>query len=374
MTFSRTIRSFPSSRPKLPHAEAILPYLREIDSRRQYSNFGPLVRRFEAELATHFAAEPGSVATVANATAGITLALQDAVGGSAGLCMMPAWTYIATPLAAVNAGLVPFFVNIDLPTWQLTPEHASRALQRAPGKVCAVVPVAPFGAEVDVAAWSNFSNETGIPVVIDAAAGFDTAHADSRVISVVSLHATKPLGIGEGGFILSGTAERGERLRRMSNFGKNAAGESVFAGGNAKLSEYSAAVGLAAIGEWSITRTALVDRAAACCSCLADIEDVAIAPTGLGQTASSTFNVILHAPIADAVVDWMQGAGMETRKWWAQACHQHAMFAGFPREDLLETEELARRVIALPFWIDMSDDEQRSIAKCLRMACAASRP
>lgn len=374
MTFSRMISSFPSARPKLPRAEAIMPYLREIDSRRQYSNFGPLVRCFEAELSAHFEAEPGSVITIANATTGITLALQEAVGGSAGLCMMPAWTFVATPLAAVNAGLTPFFVNVDLPTWQLTPEHARDALERAPGKVCAVVPVAPFGAEVDVAAWGNFSDETGVPVVIDAAAGFDTAHAYPGLISVVSLHATKTLGIGEGGFILSGTAERGERLRRMSNFGKNAAGESVLAGGNAKLNEYSAAVGLAALGEWPVTRAALVERAAAFCACLGDIEDVIVAPTGLGKVASSTFNVILREPIADDVVDWMQRSGMETRKWWPQACHQHAMFAGFPREDLLQTEELVRHVIALPFWMDMSDDEQSSVAKCLRLAYAASRP
>lgn len=40
-------------RPRLPEAEAINPYLQEIDSQRCYTNFGPLHERFTAALATH---------------------------------------------------------------------------------------------------------------------------------------------------------------------------------------------------------------------------------------------------------------------------------------------------------------------------------
>jgi len=301
------------------------------------------------------------------------VALRERLGAIAGLCMMPAWTFVATPTAAVNAGLTPYFADIDPLTWQLTPELARRALDRAPGKICAIVPVAPFGAPADVAAWADFSEETGIPVVIDAAAGFDTARADPRSISILSLHATKVFGVGEGGLILSGTAKRGEKLRRMSNFGMDAGGESIFAGFNAKLTEYAAALGLAALCQWPGTRAAFVDRAAAYRACLADIDALAIVPSGLVRTASSTFNVIFREPVADAIVAWMQRSGMQARKWWGGACHRHPVFAGYPHDDLLQTEELARHVVALPFWIDMSDDEQQSVAHCLRLGCEALR-
>jgi dTDP-4-amino-4,6-dideoxygalactose transaminase len=80
----------PTFRPRLPAAEALLPYLREIDERRWYSNFGPLNRRFESALAEHFRVPHGTIVTVANATLGLTLALQDAVDGSVGLSMVPA--------------------------------------------------------------------------------------------------------------------------------------------------------------------------------------------------------------------------------------------------------------------------------------------
>ena len=61
-------------RPRLPTAEAILPYLLEIDRNRWYTNFGPLVRRFEQRLAEHFGVDPARVVCVANCTLGIATA------------------------------------------------------------------------------------------------------------------------------------------------------------------------------------------------------------------------------------------------------------------------------------------------------------
>jgi hypothetical protein len=48
----------PVAWPRLPDATAILPFLERIDAARIYSNFGPLVREFEAGLARHFNVEP----------------------------------------------------------------------------------------------------------------------------------------------------------------------------------------------------------------------------------------------------------------------------------------------------------------------------
>ena len=132
------IPDLPFGRPKLPTTHSILPFLQQIDRQRWYANFGPLVRRFEAELAAHSGVEADSVVTVSNATIGIVLALQDCIGAKRGLCMLPAWTHVATGSAALTAGLTPFFVDVDPATWQLTPSRARRALAHAPTEVCAL--------------------------------------------------------------------------------------------------------------------------------------------------------------------------------------------------------------------------------------------
>ena len=49
----------PLMRPQLPDADTLLPYLREIDGARVYTNFGPLLERFEQRLSEALALEEG---------------------------------------------------------------------------------------------------------------------------------------------------------------------------------------------------------------------------------------------------------------------------------------------------------------------------
>src|SRR5262245_45514864 len=103
----------PIMRPLLPSAEQLLPYLTRIDGARIYTNFGPLANLLEGRLATRFGLPDEGVVTVANATLGLALALaaQDPPPGS--LCVLPAWTFVASAHAAVMAGLTPYFVDVD---------------------------------------------------------------------------------------------------------------------------------------------------------------------------------------------------------------------------------------------------------------------
>src|SRR6266581_7485541 len=103
----------PVARPSLVPAETVMPYLREIDSSRIYSNFGPLGRRFEERLSDHFGIGSGGVVPVANATLGLMAALIEVRRPGRNLCVMPAWTFCASAHAAVAAGLQPFFVDVS---------------------------------------------------------------------------------------------------------------------------------------------------------------------------------------------------------------------------------------------------------------------
>src|SRR6266536_3247960 len=65
----------PILRPLLPTRQMLLPYLQQIDERRYYSNYGPLVLALEERLAARFGLPAGSVTTVANATLGLVATL-----------------------------------------------------------------------------------------------------------------------------------------------------------------------------------------------------------------------------------------------------------------------------------------------------------
>ncbi len=92
-------------------------------------------------------------------------------------------------------------------------------------------------------------------MVIDAAPAAGAREAESHFgkgaspAIVFSLHATKAFGIGEGGFVYSGDRTITEAVRTASNFGFDSDRVSANVGLNAKLSEYAAAVGLAALSD-----------------------------------------------------------------------------------------------------------------------------
>jgi dTDP-4-amino-4,6-dideoxygalactose transaminase len=361
------ISMIPIMRPKLPAAERIAPYLRRIDEARIYSNFGPLVVSFEARLATHLGLAGETVATVANATMGLMLALQ-ALGARPGrLCVMPAWTFIASAHAAMLAGLVPYFVDVDPTTWTLAAADLSETIAQAPATVGAVMPVAPFGQPVDVAAWDRFHARTGLPVVIDAAAGFD-ALAPGVTPAVVSLHATKVIGVGEGGFVVSRDAALIRDIRTRSNFGFDGIREAVMPAANAKLSEYHAAIGHAALDEWHDARTEWMAVASDYRRLFATSNQFQF-QQGFGESwVASTCVLRLAENSADRAEQALAAARIDTRRWWGRGAHSHPATKALPRATLPATEDLALATIAVPFYRDLDRAAIERVAECL---CAA---
>ena len=354
----RSRPAIPVARPLLPSADALLPYLRRIDQTRIYGNMGPLTRELEERLAQHFSLPSGSVATVANATLGLTLALQ-ALGIRPGsLCLMPAWTFAASGHAAVAAGLRPYFLDVDADDWCINPTSVMSAISRlGADQIGAVMPVAPFGGRVNTAAWDVFYEQTRIPVVIDAAAAFDSVQP-GLVPAVVSLHATKVLGAGEGGFVISRDRQIVIDVQRRANFGFYGAREARVPATNAKMSEYSAAVGLASLDCWPETRAQWATTAMTYRKILAASPEITVMP-GLNGVVSSTFLVQVDASLGSvgSLAMDLARVGIATRRWWGNGQHEEHAFISYGRDQLPVTTVLGRQTIGLPCSRDLTRRE-----------------
>ncbi len=339
----------PVMRPRLVDIECAAPYLRSIDQRRVYSNYGPLNAEFEARLAARYGAGAGAVVTCSNATSGLTQALLAVTDEDRDLCAVPAWTFVATAHAVVAAGMTPYLLDVDPATGALTPEIVAAALASAPGRVSAAMPVAPFGRPLDAASWEAFQDATGVKVVIDAAAGFDGLAA-SRVPSVVSLHATKVFGVGEGGFLLSTDEALVAAVRRRCNFGFQGARDALSVGCNSKISEYTAAVGLASLDQWPVLRSEHEEVLQAYLEAVADEPRIRTAG-GMGRSwVCSTFCIETEEAAVLEVERRLTEVGIATRRWWGGGVHRHQAFGHLPRAELSVTDALASRTLGLPCW------------------------
>jgi dTDP-4-amino-4,6-dideoxygalactose transaminase len=350
----------PIARPRLPTRAAIAPYLDRIDEARWYTNHGPLITELEARLAARLTGGAG-VISCANGTAAITLALRAAGAKPGALCLTPAWTFCATAHAIVDAGLTPYFVDVDPETWMLDPAAACAVLPGAPAEVGAVVPVAAFGRVPDLARWRDFADGTGLPVVVDGAAAFDGL-ASAPVPVTVSLHATKTCAAGEGGYVASDNADFLERVKGLAAFGFHGERIARHAGTNAKLSEYAAAVALASLDGWPADRARFALTAQHLRAGLALQPEIAFQP-GWGTRWVSSVCVV-GAPdwSAPALAAGLAARGVATRDWWGEGCHRQPAFAHCPRGPLPVTERLACSTLGLPYFIDLEADAVARVA------------
>lgn len=363
------MKTIPIAKPRLPKLAALAPYIERIDEARWYSNFGPLCMAFEARLAERFGLPATGLCTVANATVGLSLALGAAGARRGALCLVPSWTFSASVHAVIDAGLIPFFIDVD-EGGLMTPAIALEALAAAPGEVGAVMPVAVSGQPTNPEVWDQFAEETGLPVVFDAAPAFDSAKT-GRLLSVVSLHATKVLGVGEGGFAMSLDPELVADFRQRSNFGFRGSREAKMAGGNGKLSEYAAAIGLAGLDEWPARRAAFQAVANRYRDNLEGLSGARLLEGWGSDWISTTCVVVLDEPEwLMTVLESLHGASVETRAWWGRGMHSHAGFAGYPRRPLPVTVRLAETVLGLPFYIDMPPAYVDTVCTALREGVA----
>jgi dTDP-4-amino-4,6-dideoxygalactose transaminase len=269
---------------------------------------------------------------------------------------MPSWTFAATPHAARGAAMVPWFHDVERRTWALNPEAVLDTVKRITGPVGAVMVVSPFGAPIDIHAWQAFEDRTGIPVVVDAAAGFDTAQA-SPIPFVVSLHATKILGAGEGGFIATTDLQLRMRVRACCNFGFSGSRSAELPALNAKMSEYHAAVALANFQCWPAIRQQHIRIMGWYRKALSRLAGVSLQPAYGDGWASANTSIVLPPRSLTPVVRLLSEAGIETRAWWGHGCHVQPAFAGCPRGPLPVTEDLGPRVLGLPHFLDICQQD-----------------
>lgn len=354
-------------RPLLPTAADIAPYLKRIDEARWYSNFGPLEQELRTRLGAHFGVTAEHTITASSATSGLIAVLRALNLPRDSYCLVPSWTFVATPASAIAAELTPYFIDVKEETWALDPEMVKKEITKVNGVISAVLVVAPLGKPVDVAAWDRFTAETSIPVVIDAASGFDCFRTSTfgKTAVVFSLHATKVLGCGEGAVIVSRDTALLRHVHEQTNFGYYTRRISI-PGINSKMSEYTAAVAHAALDVWP-TRRAQWLRTLETAKC--ELEPVAKKHKLLlwfpDDAVTTTCNIRLPTETADLVISQLQVRGVKARQWWDKGCFKQPAYAKYPHGDLSITEKLGASMVSLPFYVDIPPEHLAIVARTL---------
>jgi len=351
----------PVLRPLLPAAERLLPYLRAIDASRVYSNHGPLVTELARRLAAVLKQPEGSIVCAASGTAALTGAILAAAGRakpSSALCIVPAFTFVATASAVEQCGYHPYLADVDSDSWMLDPRQL--AADPKLDQVGLVVPVAPFGRAVPQEPWRAFRRATGIPVVIDGAASFEVIEArPGRFLGdipvALSFHATKSFATGEGGAVVTTDCDVASRIMQALNFGFLSSRDSEVPSINGKMSEFHAAVGLAELDHWPAKRAAL-HAVIACYRRLLDAAGLVHRFVGWPDIASCypLFRCLDPAE-ASRVQQSLDNDRVDFRLWYGSGVHRQSYFRELAHGDLAVTDRLGPCLLGLPSAPDLSE-------------------
>jgi dTDP-4-amino-4,6-dideoxygalactose transaminase len=368
----------PILRPLLPTSDFLLPYLRRIDAARLYTNYGPLVGELSDRLAGCLTLHKEAVTCASSGTAAIVGAILATAGRatkSQPLALMPAFTFVATPVAAELCGFEPYFIDINPSSWMLDP--ALLAAHPMLDRVGLVVPVAPFGRPLPQAPWREFQKQTGIPVVIDGAASFDQLLASPRdfvgsIPVAMSFHATKAFATGEGGCVASTDEDLIAHVVRALNFGFYGARDSLAPSTNGKLSEYHAAVGLAELDHWSLKYNAALAVTILYRHQLTDaglVERFVGAPEisvsyNLFQCRDLRESRIIQKRLAEAGIGW--------RLWYGTGLHNQTYYKNMGHDALPVTEAIAPCLLGLPTGPDLTAGQVSRIVAILAAGVEAA--
>lgn len=364
--------------PDMPSPQELLPWLERMHASCHYSNFGPLVRELEAAFAQRFGQPLEQLTTVANATQGLELVLQALQLAPQSRVLLPTFTFVATATAVLRAGHIPVLADVDAHTWLLTPDIARGACAQT--RIDAVLPVATFGMPHDMQAWQQFEQDTGLPVVIDAAAAYGSQWLQGAQGTLVfSLHTTKSLPAGEGGLVVSTRPGLAARVRQLSNFGINLypaanvpIGSLADTGTNAKMSEYHAAVALCSLQKWEQRS---LERRVQHSNLIKKLNQVnryqidwQLPGSGGEQMAPTLLCAYLHnSAVCNALEQACQHARITTRRWYQPLLHHMPVLK--PYCQVLHTpnaKALAGALIGLPFFLDMPQENSDRLLNVLK--------
>ncbi|KPV40419.1 hypothetical protein AN478_06390 [Thiohalorhabdus denitrificans] len=232
--------------PYLPDRSRLWSYLERIYETGQVSNDGPLVRELEERLKDFLGID--HLLLVANGTLALSVAVKAL--GIAGEAVTTPFTFVATSAALSNQRVRPRYADIDPATLNLDAEGAEQAVT---ANTTALVPVHVYGNPCDVRALGELARRKGLATVYDAAHALGVDHEGASLLRwgdavTLSFHATKLFHTGEGGGIVFRGEEAEQRARSLINFGiERGSGAIRHPGGNAKMSELQAAMGLAVL-------------------------------------------------------------------------------------------------------------------------------
>lgn len=339
---------------------------------------GPVTAEFEQRFAEFVGARHAVAVNSATAALHLALLLADVEGGEVITTPM---TFVSTNHAILYNRAIPVFADIQVDTLNIDPDEIERKITP---RTRAIVAVDYGGHPADLQRIQAIADAHQLLLIEDAAHAAGSFYQGQPVGSIApltcfSFHPVKNLATGDGGMITLDDAAWDARLRRLRWVGidkdtwkRQGQDASQYAweydveelGFKYHSNDINAAIGLVQLGRLPVTNA----RRRAICALydagLGDLDWLRL-PVEHDGVYSARHNYVIRCDQRDGLAEWLQqhhiGSGMHYIP-----NHFHAVYKPFVMEPLPVVEREWRRLLTLPLFPALTDDDVSYIIEVIR--------
>ncbi len=379
----------------IPIRSAMLPYgrhsitdedVRRVESvlRGDWLTTGPTIHEFERALrrmigATDVVAVNSGTAALHAACAALDLAPGDEV-------ILPSLTFVASANAILYVGATPVFAEVSPDTLTLNADDVERRLS---ARTRAIMVVHYAGLPADLSRFHALARDRGLRIIEDAAHALGAERRGSQVgrssdFATFSFHPVKHVTTAEGGAVATNSTDQGARMRRFRNHGLSAdvqtreraktwLTEMVALGFNYRLSDLSAALGLSQLERLADNLKRRRELARKYRAAFADLDTMASQEVDVPDGHAWHIYAVRIDPKRlrvdrDAIMRALRAEGIGVNLHFPPV-HLHPFYRerfGFGPGCLPVTEDVCARLITLPLFPSMSDQDQMDVITAVR--------
>jgi dTDP-4-amino-4,6-dideoxygalactose transaminase len=319
---------------------------------------GKQVEEFEKEFAEYCGVK--YCIGVGNGLDALTLILKGYGIGEGDEVIIPSNTYIASALAVSYAGAKPVFVEPIANTYNIDPKLIEKSITN---NTKAIMAVHLYGQAAHMNPINEIAKRYGLKVIEDSAQAQGTTYNGMKTGSLgdasgCSLYPGKNLGaLGDAGVITTNDKDLADKIKILRNYGSEKKYHNLYKGMNSRLDELQAGllrIKLQHIDKWNNDRRRIANRY------MKGITNSKLVLPHVPEYTDSNWHIfIVRSEERDRLQQYLSNNGIATLIHYPIPMHLQPAYSelGFTKGDYPIAEEIADKVLSLPMWYGMKDEE-----------------
>lgn len=343
----------------MPKFEEYIEEIKDLWDSHWLTNMGIKHKQFEAELSRYL--DTPNITLFTNGHLALECAI--AAFNISGQVITTPFTFASTTHAIVRNGLEPVFCDINSDDYTIDADMLEFLITE---KTSAIVPVHVYGNICNITEIDRIAKKYNLKVIYDAAHAFGVTVdgvgvANFGDASMFSFHATKVFHTIEGGAVTCKDGSLSKKLDDLKNFGITRPESVEYVGGNAKMNEFQAAMGICnlrhiegEIAKRKIVVESYIER-------LSGVNGIRLCKPKTGMRSNYAYFPVVfdgYKLSRDEVFEKLKAENIYARKYFYPLTNSFECYKGrFDVEKTSVAKYVADRVLTLPLYADLALDD-----------------